>query len=109
MNITAKTQLCMIVGDPVEHSLSPQIHNAAYETLGIDNQFVYVASHVEVKNIEIVMHAMRAMNIRGITCTVPHKVAVLEYIDEIDETAKKIGAANTVVNEHGKLVGYNTD
>lgn len=109
MRISAKTQICMIIGDPVEHSLSPQMHNAGYEALGIDDTFVYIAAHVNIAHIQTVMEAMRAMHIRGITCTVPHKVAVLEYLDEIDPIAKKIGAANTVVNEQGKLIGYNTD
>lgn len=109
MRITAKTKLCMIIGDPVEHSLSPQIHNAAYEALGIDEQFVYTAAHVEVKDIQTVMQATKALHIRGITCTIPHKVEVLKYLDSIDPIAQKIGAANTVVNENGKLIGYNTD
>lgn len=109
MRITAKTKLCMIIGDPVEHSLSPQMHNAAYETLGIDDEFVFTAAHVKVSDVKTAIDAMRIMNIRGLTCTVPHKVEVLQYLDEIDPVAEKIGAANTVVNENGKLKGYNTD
>lgn len=109
MKITAKTKICMIIGDPVEHSLSPQMHNAAYEVLGIDDQYVFVASRVTLENVQKVTEAMRVMNIRGLTCTIPHKLEIMKYLDEIDPIAQKIGAANTVVNEHGKLKGYNTD
>lgn len=107
--ITAQTKICMIIGDPVEHSLSPQMHNAAYESLEIDTQFVYVACQVNVLDIADFVKGIRAMHVRGITCTIPHKVAIMEFLDDIDETAKKIGAVNTVVNENGILKGYNTD
>lgn len=109
MNITAKTKMCIIIGDPVEHSLSPTMHNAAYHALGIDDQFVFTAAHVKVENVKEVITAMRVMGIRGLTCTIPHKIEVMKYLEEIDATAQKIGAVNTVVNEHGILKGYNTD
>lgn len=109
MNISGKTKLCMIIGDPVEHSLSPAMHNAAYEALGIDDQFVFVASHVDIKKIEIVVNAVRVIGIRGLTCTIPHKIEVMKYLDWIDPVAEKIGAVNTVVNDDGVLKGYNTD
>lgn len=109
MKITAKTKICMIIGDPVEHSLSPQMHNRAYETLGIDDEFIFVAAHVKIGHIKNAVEGIRAMGIRGLACTIPHKMEVLKYLDELDPTAKKIGAANTVVNENGKLKGYNTD
>lgn len=109
MNISGKTKICVIIGDPVEHSLSPAMHNAAYEALGIDGEFVFIASHVKVENVKEVVQAVRVMNIRGLTCTIPHKLEVIKYLDEIDPIAKKIGAVNTVVNEKGVLKGYNTD
>lgn len=109
MKITAKTNVCMIIGDPVEHSLSPQIHNAAYKALGIDDQFVFVAAHVKPEDLAQTLSGVRAMHIRGLTCTIPHKTTVMHYLDAIDETARKIGAVNTIVNENGKLTGYNTD
>lgn len=109
MNITAKTKINMVIGDPVEHSLSPQIHNAGYNALHIDDQYVYVASRVEVKNIEDFIKGVRSMNINGISCTIPHKIAVMPHLDHIEDIAKKIGAVNTIVNENGKLYGYNTD
>lgn len=101
--------MCIIIGDPVEHSLSPAMHNAAYEALGISDQFVFTAAHVKVENVKDVVQAVRIMNIRGLTCTIPHKMEVMQYLDEIDEIAQKIGAVNTVVNDNGKLKGYNTD
>ncbi len=109
MNISGKTKLCVIIGDPVDHSLSPAMHNAAYKDLGIDDEFVFVASHVKVENVKDVVQAVRVMNIRGLTCTIPHKLEVMRYLDEIDPIAEKIGAVNTVVNENGTLKGYNTD
>jgi len=104
-----KTKLCIIIGDPVKHSLSPAMHNAAYVALGIDHEFVFVASHVLVEDVKDVIRAMRVMGFRGLTCTVPHKIEVMKYIDKIDPIAQKIGAVNTVVNENGILTGYNTD
>lgn len=107
--ITAKTKMCIIIGDPVEHSLSPLMHNVAYEALHIDDQFVFTAAQVKSADLPIVVSAVRAMGIRGLTCTIPHKVEVMKYLDEIDPIAQKIGAVNTVVNENGTLKGYNTD
>lgn len=110
MRISAKTKFCLIIGDPVDHSLSPAIHNAAYQYLGIDDRFVYLGSNVKISDLEKVVLAMRVMkNFRGLTCTLPHKIEVLKYLDWIDPVAKKIGAVNTIVNEEGFLKGYNTD
>ncbi len=108
-SITAKTKMCIIIGDPVEHSLSPAMHNAAYKHLGIDREFVFTAAHVKPGDVKYVVQAVRAMGIRGLTCTIPHKIEVMQYLDEIDEVAQKIGAVNTVVNHSGRLKGYNTD
>lgn len=109
MNITAKTKICMIVGDPVEHSLSPAMHNAAYKALGIDNEFVFTGSTVSARHIKEIVDAVRTLNIRGLTCTMPHKIKVMQYLDNIDPIAQQIGAVNTVVNDNGVLTGYNTD
>lgn len=109
MRISAKTKLCMVIGDPVEHSLSPQMHNAGYEKLGIDDEFVYIGCKVKIENIADFIRGVRAMQVRGISCTVPHKMEVMKYLDEIDGVAEKIGAVNTVVNDSGVLKGYNTD
>ena len=99
----------MIIGDPIEHSLSPQMHNAAYEALGIDDDFVFTAARVKKENIKAAVESARTLGIRGLTCTVPHKISVMPYLERIDETAKKIGAVNTIVNDAGVLTGYNTD
>jgi shikimate dehydrogenase len=109
MNITGKTRLCMTIGDPVEHSLSPLIHNAAYQALGIDGDFVYVACNVKPEALAALADGVRAMGVRGVSCTRPHKLAIMEYLDEIDAIAKTIGAVNTVVNDNGRLKGYNAD
>lgn len=109
MNISAKTKICMVIGDPIEHSLSPQIHNAGYKKLDIDSDYVYVACNVKIENIADFIKGVRAMQIRGISCTIPHKIEVMKYLDEINEVADKIGAVNTIVNDNGVLKGYNTD
>ena len=109
MKINGKTKMCIIIGDPVEHSLSPLMHNTAYAHIGIDDQYVFTAAQVKVEHVKEVIDAMRVMGIRGLTCTIPHKIAVMPFLDEIDPIAKKIGAVNTVVNDKGTLRGYNTD
>ncbi len=109
MKINAKTKINMIIGDPVDHSLSPEIHNAAYKALGIDDQYVFLATNVKKTDIKKAVEAMRAMGIRGLTCTMPHKLVVMKYLDKIDSAAKDMTAVNTVVNDNGKLIGYNTD
>lgn len=109
MNTSAKTKINIIFGDPVAHSLSPQMHNAAYKTLGIDNEYLYIAGKVKPENLSKAIAGAKAMSFNGITCTVPHKETVISLLDSIDETAQAIGAVNTIVNDHGKLIGYNTD
>lgn len=105
MQADAQTRLCGIIGNPVEHSLSPAMHNAAFEHLGLN--YVYLAFRVE--DVEGAMRGVRALGIRGLSVTVPHKIAVIPYLDEIDPVARSIGAINTVVNDGGRLKGYNTD
>jgi shikimate dehydrogenase len=109
MRISAKTKMCIIIGYPVDHSLSPKMHNAAYEALEIDDQFVFTGANVKAGQVKKVIEAVRVMGIRGLTCTKPHKEEVMQYLDYIDGVAQKIGAVNTVVNDNGKLKGYNTD
>jgi shikimate dehydrogenase len=103
--IDAGTAICCLIGDPVEHSLSPLIHNAGYEALGIN--FLYVP--FRVKHIKLAIDGIKGLGIRGASVTTPYKASVMEYIDEIDEVAKKIGAVNTIVNNNGVLTGFNTD
>ena len=106
-SISPSTQFCMVIGDPIAHSLSPAIHNAAYAELGLD--FVYVACRVE--DVQGAVAGMRVLeNFRGMSVTIPHKVEVIDHMDEIAEVDRSIGAINTVVHGPGdKLVGLNTD
>jgi len=103
--ISAETKVCCLIGDPVEHSLSPLIHNRGYEVLGLN--FVYVA--FTVKDIKLAIEGIRGLGIRGVSITMPHKISAMQYIDDIDETAREIGAINTIVNNGGVLSGFNTD
>ena len=99
----------MVIGDPVEHSLSPIIHDAGYKALGIEDEYEYIAVNLKPEDLEFFMQKIRNDNVAGISCTIPHKENIMQYLDEIDETAKEIGAINTVVNKDGILHGYNTD
>ncbi|MDI9624611.1 MAG: shikimate dehydrogenase [Methanothermobacter sp.] len=105
--ITGKTKIIGVIGDPVEHSLSPIMHNAAFNHLNLD--YVYVAFHVKKGMAKKAIEAMKTFNIKGLNVTIPHKVHILKYIDKIDETAKLIGAVNTLKLEKGKVWGFNTD
>ncbi len=103
--ISGKTKVCCLIGDPVEHSLSPLIHNTAYKALGLD--FVYVPFRVE--SIKQAIEGIRGLGIRGASVTIPYKTALVNYLDSIDDAAREIGAVNTIVNENGRLKGFNTD
>lgn len=106
MEINVHTRLCGVIGNPVEHSLSPAIHNAAFQKLGLN--YVYLAFQVE--DLASAIGGARALgNVRGLSVTIPHKVAIIPYLDEVETTAKHIGSVNTVVVENGRLLGYNTD
>jgi shikimate dehydrogenase len=105
--ISATTRLCGVIGDPVSHTLSPAMHNAAIASLGLD--YVYLAFQVKSAGLGAAVQGMRALGIRGLNVTVPHKVAVQPFLDELDPLAQDIGAVNTIVNDNGKLKGYNTD
>ncbi|HEY9161913.1 MAG TPA: shikimate dehydrogenase [Desulfomonilia bacterium] len=105
-SINTSTRFCAVIGNPVAHSLSPAIHNAAYEHLGLD--FVYVASRVE--DIRNALAGVRALsNLRGLSVTIPHKIEIIKYVDEISDTDKAIGSINTVIHEGEKLIGLGTD
>jgi shikimate dehydrogenase len=104
--IDAETQLCAVIGNPIEHSLSPAIHNAAFEAAGLN--FVYLAFRVE--DVRACLAGMRAMpSFRGLSVTIPHKLAVMEHLDEIDPMAEHVGAVNTVCHASGRLIGTTTD
>ena len=94
-----------VFGDPVEHSLSPVMHNSALSQAGLDG--FYLAFNV--KDIAAAVSGIRGLGIRGVSITIPHKVSVMKYLDETDALAEKIGAVNTIVNRQGILHGYNSD
>jgi shikimate dehydrogenase len=99
------TKICCLIGDPVEHSLSPLIHNAGYQALGIN----YVYLPFPVKDIKRAIEGIRGLGIRGASITLPHKASAIKYLDRLDPLAQEIGAVNTIVNDEGVLTGYNTD
>ena len=107
MSVSGKTRVCAIIGDPVEHSLSPVMHNAAFNELGLN--LVYVAFNVTSVELKTAVLGAKSLSLKGLNVTMPHKHAVMGYLDEVDQTAKNIGAVNTILNNNGKLVGYNTD
>ena len=105
-NITTSTQFCAVIGNPVGHSLSPAIHNAAFAHLNLD--FVYLACPVEdVKSALAGMRAIRTF--RGLSVTIPHKMEALLHVDEVAEVDRSIGSINTVIHEQDKLIGLGTD
>ena len=105
--VTGKTKICGLIGDPVEHTMSPVMHNAAFRKTGVD--YIYLPFRVRKEELDKAMEGMRALNIRGLNVTIPHKVTVLQFLDKLDSLAEKIEAVNTIVNDDGVLTGYNTD
>lgn len=107
MIIKATTKVYGIFGHPVNHSLSPQMHNAAFQALRLD--CIYLAFDIHPKDFEIAARAIKSMGISGVNITIPHKESIIFFLDEISPEANITGAVNTVKNLDGKLIGYNTD
>jgi len=107
MNINGSTGIVGIFGWPIEHTLSPAMHNAAFAALNLD--YIYVPFAVEPKTLHAAAQAIRVLGLRGVNVTVPHKQAIIPFLDRIDPLARRIGSVNTVVNRNGTLCGYNTD
>jgi shikimate dehydrogenase len=107
MVISGKTRVCGVIGDPIEHTLSPTIHNAAFNHLKLD--FVFLAFRVKAADLENAVRGMRGLGIHGLNVTMPHKSTVIAYLDEVDPTVQFLGSANTILNKNGKLSGFNTD
>jgi shikimate dehydrogenase len=105
VKIDAQSRLCALIGNPVEHSLSPAIHNAAFEERNLNIR--YVAFRVE--DLPAAIAGVKGLNLLGLSVTIPHKVAILPQLDEVEETAQRIGSVNTVLHKDGKLIGYNSD
>lgn len=106
-DINGQTKQLGIIGYPIEHTFSPRMHNFISETLHKD--YIYTAYLVEPKDLKDAIEGVRALNIRGINVTAPHKKEVMKYLNKVDKAALELGAVNTVVNEDGFLTGYNTD
>lgn len=107
MQITGHTILTGLLGSPVSHSISPMMHNEAFDQL--DLNYRYLAFDIQVDELELVSNALRAMGARGFNLTMPHKNAMYHLCDELSPAAKIIGAVNTVVIEDGKFIGHTTD
>lgn len=105
--VSAKTKIIGVFGYPIEHSLSPPMHNAAFSYLGLD--YCYLAFLVRPEDLKPAVESVRALNLVGVNVTIPHKERVLPYLDEVSREAGLIGAVNTIRNKGGKLIGYNTD
>lgn len=106
-DVTGKTAVCGLIGNPVEHTLSPLIHNTLSQLLGME--LVYVPFLVEEERVGEAVKGAYALNIKGLNATVPHKSAVIPHLCEVDELAARIGAVNTLVRTDGGYKGYNTD
>ncbi|MEM2967707.1 MAG: shikimate dehydrogenase [Candidatus Bathyarchaeia archaeon] len=107
MVISGKTRVCGVIGDPIAHTLSPTIQNAAFSHLKLD--FVFLAFRVKSADLESAMRGMRGLGIHGLNVTMPHKGAVIKHLDQLDSTVQFLGSANTILNKDGKLLGFNTD
>lgn len=105
--INGLTKVCGVFGNPIEHSLSPAMHNAAFAAAGLN--YIYVPFQVARVDLPDAIKAIRALDMAGVNITIPHKETVLAYLDEISLEAGFIGAVNTVVNRQGRLYGDNTD
>jgi shikimate dehydrogenase len=105
--ISGNTRVCAVIGDPIEHSLSPAIQNAAFSALGLD--FVYTAFRVKTSEVKDALVGMRVLGIAGFNVTMPLKEAVIPHLDELDENARFLNSVNTIHNRDGKLFGYSTD
>ena len=107
MKINGHTRLAAVVAKPIKHSISPFIHNTAFEKTAVNG--VYLALEIEAEDLEATVANIRRYDMFGINLSMPYKQEVIQYLDELAPSARLIGAVNTVVNENGTLIGYNTD
>lgn len=97
--------LFAVIGNPVSHSMSPCMHSCAFSATGYNGLYL----PLEISDIEQAVSGLKALNFKGASITIPHKESIIDFLDEVDDMARRIGAVNTVVNTHGDLIGYNTD
>ena len=107
IDINNNTKIVGVIGHPIKHTLSPVMHNYAYNKLNLD--YIYLPFDISSTGLHDSLKGMVALGIRGFNVTLPHKERITEYMDELSDSAKIVGAVNTVVNDNGKLIGYNTD
>lgn len=107
MNINSTTKIICLLGHPVKHSFSPNIHNYLFNKYNLNN--IYTCFDVHEKDLRESINGIKSLNISGCNVTIPHKVNIIDYLDKIDENAKLINAVNTIKNEGGVITGYNTD
>jgi len=107
MEINGKTEVYALIGNPVTHTFSPSIHNAAFSSLGLNA--VYLAFNVAGGDLKEVLASFRAIGVKGFNVTIPHKERITSFLDDMDEEASMIGAVNTVLYSNGHLKGFNTD
>ena len=105
--ISGYTRLVGLIANPIKHSLSPKMHNEAFEKLGLD--YVYLAFEVEKEGLKNAIGSIRVLDMLGSNISMPYKEEVIKYLDELSPEAKLIGAVNTIVNDKGKLIGHITD
>ncbi|MFZ2606676.1 MAG: hypothetical protein WAX05_12700, partial [Candidatus Microthrix parvicella] len=105
--ISGSTRLAGVIGNPVRHSMSPAIHNAAYEATGLD--WAYVALPVTEDRVEAALLGAVALGLEGVSVTMPHKTAAAQFCDELTPAAARLGVVNSIRNVDGTLVGNNTD
>ena len=105
--VNGKTNILGVIGDPIEHTFSPAMHNAGLEALGLN--YIYLPFHVLPQNLNSAVLGARSLQIKGLNVTIPHKQNIIQYLDEIDPIAEMIGAVNTVKFDSDKAIGYNTD
>lgn len=104
---TVATKLVILLGNPLGHSVSPPMHNRVFEQLGLD--YCYLPVEVTATNLEKVFSGLSRMNVAGFNVTIPHKINIIKYLDELDPLAATIGAVNTITVKDGQTRGYNTD
>ena len=107
MEIKGSTKIAIVIGHPIRHSMSPIMHNRVFKELGMD--CCYIALDIKPEGIGLFIKSLRYTNILGVNVTIPHKTAVISYLDELSEEAKVLKAVNTIKITEEKLVGYNTD
>ena len=107
MFVSGKTKIYGVIGDPIDHSLSPTIQNSAFRYLNLD--FMFLAFNVKNEDLENFIKCTRSFGILGLNVTMPHKTKVISYLDEIDPNANFLNSVNTIMNNKGKLCGYSTD